>query len=297
MYDCIVPDALWSGIMGSQVLLLVRLVSLLVLFALFILVGFSWFRRRFEGVFVASLVVWSPVLFNFVFWVLGASGSGQVLRLTLYSLFIWLFAVWRRNCEIGLWDVPLILTVWLPAEFGLLGGAKLIAGFDMGDLAPLVSGCYGFIFLRGFNVGIDYLKIDWKAALKWFLVCGALLVPLGLAIGFIQPGLRRLEYFPVSLILIYIGVGLPEEILFRGVIHELCERVLKAGVSAGIVSSIIFGMAHLNNAPAPNFRYAFLAGIAGYLYLKAYLEGNRNVATPALTHALVDTVWSHLFSG
>ena len=78
----------------------------------------------------------------------------------LFSLFIWLFAVWRSNCEIGLWDVPLILTVWLPAEFGLLGGAKLIAGFDMGDLAPLVSGCYGFIFLRGFNVGIDYLKID-----------------------------------------------------------------------------------------------------------------------------------------
>ncbi len=282
---------------GIQLLLTVRLMSLIVLSALFILVGLPRLRRRLEGILAASLAVWLPVFFNVVFWVLDASGLAEVLRLTLYSLSIWLLAVWRRNREIGLWDVPLILTVWLPAEFDLLGGVKLMAGVDMGDLAPLVSGCYGFISLRGFSVGIEYLKIDWKAALKWFSICGALLVPLGLAVGFIQPGLRRLEYFPASLTLIYMGVGLPEEILFRGVIHELCERKLKTGVSAGVASSIIFGIAHLNNAPAPNFRYALLAGIAGYLYLKAYLESGRNVATSALTHALVDTVWSHLFSG
>lgn len=90
-------------------------------------------------------------------------------------------AVWRRNCEIGLWDVPLILAVWLPAEFSLLDGAELVAGVDIGDLAPLVSGCYGFIFLRGFKVRIEYLRLNAKAALKWFMVCGALLVPLGLA--------------------------------------------------------------------------------------------------------------------
>ena len=101
----------------------------------------------------------------------------------------------------------------------------------------------------------------------------------------------------MSLLATYVGTGLPEEVLFRGVIHELCEVRLGSGRLATLASSLIFGAAHLNNGPAPNVRYAALAAAAGYFYARAYMLSGRNVSAAALTHALVDTVWSHFFSG
>ena len=99
---------------------------------------------------------------------------------------------------------------------------------------------------------------------------------------------------PLTLLATYVRTGLPEEILFRGVIHELCEVRLRSGRLAILASSLIFGAAHLNNEPAPNVRYAALAAAAGYFYARAYLLSDRNVSAAALTHALVDTVWSLL---
>ncbi|MGH9962094.1 MAG: CPBP family intramembrane glutamic endopeptidase [Pyrinomonadaceae bacterium] len=62
-----------------------------------------------------------------------------------------------------------------------------------------------------------------------------------------------------------------------------------------VVTSIIFGAAHLNNGPTrPDWRYFLLATIAGLFYGNAYARTGRLLA-PAIVHTLVDTVWRSFF--
>jgi membrane protease YdiL (CAAX protease family) len=61
------------------------------------------------------------------------------------------------------------------------------------------------------------------------------------------------------------------------------------------MASLIFGASHLNNGPpVPNYRYFLMATIAGIFYGTAW-SATGSLMASALTHALVDTVWSVVF--
>jgi len=264
----------------------------------FILLGSPSARRILGSVPAAAAVVWLPALIQVALATAGWADESP-LSLGAYSAALTALALPLRGRRLDLWDVPLILAAWLPAEFGLLSGAELTPGLSLSKLAPMTSGVGSILLLRGLGVRVDHSlgRGGVTASLREFALAAAILAPAGLAIDFIRPGPRDLELLPLTLLATYVGTGLPEEILFRGVIHELCEVRLGSGRLAILASSLIFGAAHLNNGPAPNVRYAALAAAAGYFYARAYLLSDRNVSAAALTHALVDTVWSHFFSG
>ena len=88
---------------------------------------------------------------------------------------------------------------------------------------------------------------------------------------------------------------LPEEVLFRGLIFNILQRTIRGHGPwpALVISSVIFGLAHLNNPPG-DWRYVLLATMAGMTYGWAYLRTGSLLA-PSYAHALVDIIGRTLF--
>ena len=129
-----------------------------------------------------------------------------------------------------------------------------------------------------------------------FVVFAVIAIPLGFTIHFIRYSydLPRLLFAPASFIGIYLFIAVPEELLFRGLIQNWFERFTQGRLAGLIVASIVFGASHLNNgSPIPNYRYFLMAGIAGVFYGLVW-QRTGTIAASAVTHALVDTIWSAL---
>jgi hypothetical protein len=77
--------------------------------------------------------------------------------------------------------------------------------------------------------------------------------------------------------------GISEEILFRGVIQPWLE--VSWGLTAGLLlSNVLFGLVH-SVTPL----YSVLAGLVGiYLGVMMDIQGDRNLLTPIIIHALYD---------
>ena len=61
-------------------------------------------------------------------------------------------------------------------------------------------------------------------------------------------------------------VGIPEELLFRGVYQEAFSRIWTPR-TGWIVASVLFGLVHIvKHAPPLNWQYALLATVAGLAY-------------------------------
>ena len=74
----------------------------------------------------------------------------------------------------------------------------------------------------------------------------------------------------VTALAICFFTAVPEELLFRGVLQNLLEKRWPAARFARVgslpVAAVVFGAAHLINAPASNWRYMLLATLAGIAY-------------------------------
>ena len=84
---------------------------------------------------------------------------------------------------------------------------------------------------------------------------------------------------------IFIFIGIPEELLFRGIIQNLLEKAIGRPALALGVASLIFGAAHLNNGPSPDWRYFLLAtlgraGVRPSLRQNPQPDGARPCSTP-----------------
>jgi hypothetical protein len=85
-------------------------------------------------------------------------------------------------------------------------------------------------------------------------------------------------------------VGLPEELLFRGIVQDAFIRL--TSVRTGwVLASVVFGAMHLaKHYPPLNWPYAILATGAGLAYGWVYLRTGR-LAAAALTHGVVNWIW------
>ena len=114
-------------------------------------------------------------------------------------------------------------------------------------------------------------RSDVTDALVAFAAFAAIAIPLGLGIGFLRWAPRSPEplvWFQGA-IGIYFLTAIPEELLFRGGFQNLLEKRWPGGRArmwSLVIGSIVFGAAHLDNPPAPNFRYMLLATLAGVAY-------------------------------
>jgi len=191
----------------------------------------------------------------------------------------------------GIWNWPQDIYIFRPIFCVLVGG-------------------YAFMVLRDLQ-GVGF-RLVWRKADVWDaflnLVAFALLaIPIGVGLNFIHPhsaelvsnihGMGRTASFFLLFIGIYLTVAIPEELMFRGILQNLLVRSIRTGprgLYGLLIASVVFGAAHLHHAPAPNWRYAILATLAGIFYGNVYRTRQRLCAS-ALTHALVDTLWHFWF--
>jgi membrane protease YdiL (CAAX protease family) len=261
-----------------------------------------WLDRRPARLLAAATFLLIPYLTY-------AAGTGtlrldRTLKLALLVLgpAILLAPCTRPATRLTWRDALTILALWLPLDFRVFrdvwawpeGGAAYVMNVVLAvDLALLL-----FVAHRRLD-GVGYLfQVSWKDLSAFAInlaMCLVVVVPIALVTGFVRfnpdtdaPG------FAGSFVAIFLTIALPEELLFRGLIQNFLQKTWARAVVALVVASIVFGLAHLNNGPRPDWRYTVLATIAGLFYGRAYLQSGRLMA-PALVHASIDAVWRGFF--
>jgi uncharacterized protein len=160
----------------------------------------------------------------------------------------------------------------------------------------LNAGIYGFLYIRQLNgVGFDLRlqRSDLRIGLREWLFFTPIAIILGLSLHFLHPHLRwpKLWLPPVAYLFTFFFIAVPEELFFRGWLQNLLQRRI-GPQRALLITAVIFGLTHFNKrALYFNWRYVLLAAIAGIFYGRAWRQ-NRRVASSAITHATVDTLWS-----
>ncbi len=198
-------------------------------------------------------------------------------------------------------DLAAILLLWLPLELSV--GAAYIPKPAQGTLHTIAYGVaitlalFLFLLVRnlpGMKYQLPETLSDLLRALLGLVVAAAVLIPLGLRLGFLAPAHAPRSSLLTSLFriaVIFCGTALPEEILFRSLIQNwITQRLPPAYVAWGIIlGALVFGSAHLNNGPFPfpNWRYMILATLAGLLFGTVFARSTSVVAS-ALLHTSVD---------
>ena len=213
----------------------------------------------------------------------------------------------------GLWpDLALVAMIWVAVKFSSshwvtrVSPSHWIWPYPDEQLAyvMMVLLCVNvalavFVLVRRLD-GIGY-SIGWGRrwsfyVLASFLVFGMIIIPLGTAIHFIQFAPRWQEWhtLPIVTLTIFFFTAWPEEFLFRGLLQNLLSRVTRSNFRAWIMASILFGFSHITNLGFPNWRYVFLASIAGIFYGWTWRKSG-SIFASAIVHALVDATWHFLF--
>ena len=203
----------------------------------------------------------------------------------------------------GTWeDYAAALIVWLPVEFRWMYHVFPYPGelsHTLTILLALSTGIAAFVLLRRMD-GIGY-EIVWRRRFSanvaiHFLIFAAIAAPLGMQMGFLKfdPTIARLRSLPLATVGITFFTAWPEEFLFRGVLQNLLSRTLKNQWTGLAIAAVIFGFSHILHAPFPNWKYVFLATIAGLFYGHVWMKTG-SLFPGALVHALVDISWHVLF--
>lgn len=220
-------------------------------------------------------------------------------------------------------NFAVVLWIWLLIELKIVNTNWLRVPIGKGTtalpLGPYAAMVYALIALSGwrrFDVKCDlsFKKSDVVSIATTFGVLGVTLLLITLPTGLTQVGIAkvvRLNPFglplaiavPVAVLatvpLIFFGVGVVEELLFRGAIQNLLWRRFNP-ICALFVGSAVFGLAHINDRVfgfgVPNWPYVGLATIAGLGYGFVFWKTNSIVASATL-HALIDAAWVLFLKG
>jgi membrane protease YdiL (CAAX protease family) len=198
-----------------------------------------------------------------------------------------------------------LLLIWLPLELRWLGPLwpwpPGQPGYFLFGILGVSLAVFLFVVQRGMgDVGYTFAvrRRDAALAALAFLIFAPIALAFGLTTGFLHPIHRLPAVFPSAgiVLAIFLATGVPEELLFRGLLQNLLGRWTgRPWLSVGL-AAILFGGAHLNNGGSPDWRYLLLATAAGTVYGAVYRLGGTLMA-PALAHTLVDSTWALFFRG
>lgn len=201
-------------------------------------------------------------------------------------------------------DYVAVALLWLPVEFRPMYQLFPSPGqltHTLTILLALSTGIAAFVLLRRMD-GIGYAAAlnenDLWLVLLHFAVFAVIAILLGMRIGFLafDPSMVRLHPIPLALSIpgILLFTAWPEEFLFRGVLQNLFSRSFKNQWVGLVLASVIFGVSHIFHAPFPNWKYVFLATIAGFFYGHTWMK-TKSIFPATIVHALVDILWHILF--
>ncbi|CBE67407.1 MAG: CPBP family intramembrane metalloprotease [Candidatus Methylomirabilis oxygeniifera] len=215
------------------------------------------------------------------------------------------------NFAVVLWiwlliELKIVNTNWLRVQFG---GAKSTA-LPLGVYAAII---YALVVLSGWRrfdlkCDLSVKRSDVLPTAATFGILAITLLLITLSTGLTTVGIAkvvRLNPLGVPLIIavpvavfiavpmIFMSIGVVEEILFRDAIQNLLRHRL-GPICALVVASIVFGLAHVNKRAlgfdVPNWPYAGVAAIAGLGYGFVFWKTNSVIAS-ATVHAMVDAMW------
>jgi hypothetical protein len=238
--------------------------------------------------------------------------ANDLLALAAYVYVPGALAIYRQRASkpkpkpLDLADALILLIVWLPQEFGWLPRATVEV---VGEPVPVerLTGVVlllmiFFVFRPQPYIGytFEFKARDLKRALQACGVAVAAGALLGLVTGFFEwapPRRTEVDTLLVQFVSIYLLAALPAELFFRGVFQNLLEKRSNGEKQAAlIIAALLFGAAHLNEPPAPNYTYALLATVSGAAYGWVWMR-TRKVTAAALTHALAVWVWAVFLGG
>ena len=200
-------------------------------------------------------------------------------------------------------DYLIIAGIWVAVKFS---PSHWLWPFPGGRLAYVVTvllavnvALISFVLVRKLD-GIGY-SIGWGRrwsfyVLASFIVFGAIAIPLGTGMHFIQfaPRWNEWKSFVFVAVAILCFTAWPEELLFRGLLQNLLARSSKSELAGWWTASVLFGFSHITNFGFPNWRYVILASIAGLFYGWTWRKSG-SIFASAIVHALVDATWHFFF--
>ena len=261
----------------------------------------SWVERRFPTSPVGGALIWVALL--------GLVAGMATPSQRTSSSFVLLWA-----CYLAL---PIVLfTLTSPGARLVLAAAALLIPFGMipmirvaapgrptlnfGVLVVVDLALMLLLLYRRDNDVVYRLWVSTREAVHaatTFLAYAMVAAPLGFLLGFLRPGLgeHTVGAAVARLVQLFFLVALPEELAFRGLLQNGLERLL--GSARGlIIAAVIFGLSHIGHAPAPNWRYALLATVAGLAYGWVF-QRTRSITAAAVPHVLVDWTWFVFLAG
>ena len=226
----------------------------------------------------------------------------RLLAVSSAPLFIYqLFPV--RNRRVLNWQDASVAVLFL--AFGLShfleGVWNIPRNLDfMGRLFLITVAAWSWIFVRrvpGLGYRFSLSAAILKAALSNFAFFAVIAIPASFALHFTawHPRWHGVSSFCLDYLEIFLFIAVLEELFFRGFLQTLFSGLFGSPPKAQMLVACLFGLFHILHAPFPNWRYVVLASVAGWFYGSAFRQTGSLVA-PALTHALVDTVWRTWFS-
>jgi membrane protease YdiL (CAAX protease family) len=196
-------------------------------------------------------------------------------------------------------DFVILFGIALVLELRLFSGAWPYPG--LGSLPKLYLAdvvLYVYLVVRRLDrVGYSYIPQtnDFLVGTREWAFFLPLALGLGLATGFIRFIPRHPSALAIvgALLITFLLTAIPEELFFRGILQNVLEPRLGAN-RALILTACLFGLSHFHKGAMFNWRYVLLASIAGIFYGRAW-RARRHLFASALTHTLVDVVWSLWF--
>jgi membrane protease YdiL (CAAX protease family) len=224
-----------------------------------------------------NVLAW-PLCIGAALWAIGRRRAAELppLRFLGAGVALWILA--------GIWDRAIQVRVPGDARLGLAYLACVALALFLFTVAHP---------RRSFDVRLGLSLRELGLALGAVIVLAAAAIPLGVLVGFVhwEPRWLGVSYAAARIFGLILFVGIPEELLFRGVYQEAFSRIWTPR-TGWIVASVLFGLVHIvKHAPPANWPYALLATGAGLAYGWVYMRTGK-LAAAAVAHGVVDWLWS-----
>lgn len=174
----------------------------------------------------------------------------------------------------------------------------------LGQLMWFRTGLFAMLSVRRVkNIGFGF----WPAPREWEIgtLYFALLLPVaGVCAWLLKVARPHLEISAwerttVLAVATFFGtlwvLALGEEFFFRGLLQQWVTEWLKSEWAGLVLTSLLFGAAHLWFRAFPNWRLAVVAAVAGVFYGLAFRQA-KSIRASMVTHALTVTTWRIFFS-
>jgi len=178
-------------------------------------------------------------------------------------------------------DYAAILVLWLPIVCRWLNPLWPYPNFKLSYVLSVLLAVsiaiVSFLILRRLD-SVGYVFAWGRGSGIWvglsFAILCAVEIPLAQMLRFahFHPDAAALRHLPVRGLVIFLFIAWPEEFIFRGLLQNLLSRSLRSSTRGWVISSLIFGLAHLGLDRFPNWSYFLLATIAGLVYGRACLQ-------------------------